>query len=97
MTKEQRLEQCGVVFGLVTVAVDPAQGDAVLRFNVRGKIVPFPKVLHLHNIDELRGLYSAHAKDAGKGVQLSIDMRRAVKFAGQSIQSHQTRKRKPRR
>ncbi|MCK5501261.1 MAG: hypothetical protein KAI82_08430, partial [Tritonibacter mobilis] len=69
-----------------------AQGDTVLRLKVPGKIVPVSKVLHLHNIDELRGLYAAHAKAAEQGVQLSVDMRRAVLFAGQSIKAQQARK-----
>lgn len=79
----------GVQFGGVTVTVDLALGDCVLR----AKLPNGPeKATRFHSLDEMRAAYVTH-KRAELSNPLAADYARALKFAGQQIKSQQETKR----
>jgi hypothetical protein len=81
-------ETHGVQFGRVTVTVDRALGDCVIR-------APRPdradSVTRFHSLDEMRAAYATHMRAAPTN-PIAADYARALKFAGLQIKSQQEKK-----
>ncbi len=79
------LEANGQRFGQVLITVDPAAGDCVFK-----STAPFKsnRRVHLHSLDEIRAAYQTH-RGLSVTNELSGDIARALKFAGQLIKQHQ--------